>query len=216
MVGCNFRFHWGLVKVKEMLDGGRIGRAVFAHAEFGQYLPDWHPCEDYRRGYSAQKSLGGGIILDGVHELDYLHWLLGEFNEVYCRAGKVSQLEIDVEDTADFVLQMKSRAVATVHLDYIQRSYNRSLELVGEEGTILWSYQDNTVKLYTATEKNWQTFGKDAPYDANEMYVDEMKHFLRCIQGKEQPIVDGREGKRILETALAAKESSRTKKAVFL
>ena len=198
------------------MEEGRIGRVLSAHAEFGQYLPDWHPWEGYQGGYSAQKSLGGGIILDSVHELDYLHWLLGEFKEVYCSADKVSNLEIDVEDTADFVLRLESRAITSVHLDYLQRAYNRSLKLVGGEGTIIWSYQDNLVKLYSAAERKWQVFEKGVPYDANEMYVEEMKHFLRCIEGKDSPIMDGREGKRILETALAAKKSSQFKKAIGL
>ncbi|MFC1991139.1 Gfo/Idh/MocA family protein [Chloroflexota bacterium] len=216
MVGCNFRFHWGLKMVKIFLDEGKIGKVISARAEFGQYLPDWHPWEDYRQGYSAQQSLGGGIILDSIHELDYLNWLLGEVKQVYCYSDKMSNLEINVEDVSEMIFCLESKVIVSVHLDYIQRAYNRCLKIVAEEGTIIWSYQDNLVKFYLAGEGRWQTLEKNAPYDVNEMYVEEMKHFLCCIDGKDSPIADGKEGKRVLEIALAAKESARSSKVIFI
>lgn len=208
LVGCNFRFHWGLRLTRQLMEEGRIGRILFAQAEFGQYLPDWHPWEDYRRGYSAQKSLGGGIIIDSIHELDYLSWFLGKVKEIYCAADKLSSLEIDVEDIAEMILKFASGVIARVHLDYLQRDYNRSLKVVGENGIITWSFQDNSVKWYSGEERTWHDLGKNTPPDVNEMYVEEMKHFLHCIEGQESPLVDAREGKSILEIALAAKSSA--------
>ena len=68
LVGCNFRFQWGIRLAKQLVEEGKVGRVLFADAEFGQYLPDWHPWEDYRHSYSAQKALGGGIIFDSIHK----------------------------------------------------------------------------------------------------------------------------------------------------
>lgn len=67
MVACNLRFHPGLLRVKELVDAGSVGTVVACRAEFGQYLPDWRPAEDYRASYSARSELGGGVILDVVH-----------------------------------------------------------------------------------------------------------------------------------------------------
>ena len=63
LVGCNFRFHPGLRRVKQLIEDGSIGKVISARADFGQYLPDWHPWEDYRKGYSANRSMGGGVLL---------------------------------------------------------------------------------------------------------------------------------------------------------
>ncbi len=208
LVGCNFRFHWGLKLVKKMLDEGKIGSVLCARAVFGQYLPDWHPWEDYRKGYSANKTLGGGIILDALHEIDYIHWLMGKVDTVSCFAGKLSSLEIDTEDTAEILLCFQNRAIAEIHMDYVQRAYNRSCELIGEEGTITWSFQDNQVRLYSAKDKDWQLYAQDIPYETNQMYIAEMEHFLRCLRGEEQPALNAIEAMRELEIALAAKESS--------
>src|SRR5262249_50073259 len=92
LVGCNLRFHPGLIQVKRLLEEGAIGRVIAARVEVGQYLPDWHPQEDYRQGYSARRELGGGVILDAIHEIDYVRWLLGEIVAVACFGGKLSRL----------------------------------------------------------------------------------------------------------------------------
>ena len=216
LIGCNFRFHLGLMLVKQMLDEGKIGRPICIRAEFGQYLPDWHPWEDYRQGYSASKSLGGGIILDSVHEIDYVTWMLGNVIEVCCFAGKLSDLEIETEDVAELLLRFDDGALGEIHVDYVQRAYNRSCKIVGDEGTLLWSYQDNTVSFYTASAERWQVFEWPGSYDANEMYLREMEHFLACLTGAEQPQLDAVGAKRVLELALAAKESAQCGRKVLL
>jgi predicted dehydrogenase len=76
LVGCNFRFHPAMQELKRLVREGIAGRLVSARVQFGQYLPDWHPWEDYRQSYSARREMGGGIVLDRVHELDYLRWLM--------------------------------------------------------------------------------------------------------------------------------------------
>jgi len=216
LVGCNMRFHPGIALMKKLLDNKSIGKVICARVQAGQYLPDWHPSEDYRKGYSASKSLGGGIILDGIHEIDYIAWLMGEVSRVCCFAAKISSLEIDTEDTAEILLGFASGAVAEVHLDYVQRAYARSCQIIGEEGTILWDMNEKQVKLYTAADKKWQVFPQAADYDINQMYIDQMQHFLDCLEGKAIPLQDINAGKKALEIALAAKQSAESDRIIKL
>jgi len=213
-VGYNLRFHSGLNIVKKMIDDNKIGRILSAHIEVGQYLPDWHPWQDYREGYTAQKKLGGGIILDASHEIDYACWLMGEVKEVFCFANKISNLKVETEDIAEILLKFKSNVVALVHLDFIQRAYSRSCKLIGEEGTIIWDFMDKSVKVYSTENKKWEVYGiKEEP---NDMYLKEIKHFIRCLSEKEEPLVDAKVGKNVLNVALAAKQSAETHKVVRL
>jgi len=210
LVGCNMRFHPGLMKVKKLVDEEAIGRVVAARVEAGQYLPDWHPWEDYTQGYSARSDLGGGVILDGIHEIDYLRWILGEVKTVACFAGKLSHLEIDTEDTAAILLRFNNQAIGEVHLDYVQRAYGRSCHLIGEEGTIRWDYNEGSVRWYSAKSGKWKSISNPKGWEPNQMYVDELQHFLRCLAQEEQPVLDVFEGARVLEVALAAKASAET------
>jgi predicted dehydrogenase len=209
LVGCNLRFHPGLVRAKSLLDEKRIGRVVSCRAEFGQYLPDWHPWEDYRQGYSARKDLGGGVVLDAIHELDYVRWLMGEVVTVGALAGHLSHIEIDTEDTASILLRFSNGAFGEVHLDYVQRTYTRSCQIVGDEGTVAWEFgRAGEVRLFEAKTKAWETFPGPAGWEPNVMYVDEMRHFLACLNGREKPQQDLAEAAAVLDVALAVKESA--------
>ena len=214
LVGCNMRFHPGLLTVKELLEKGAIGRVVSVRAEFGQYLPDWHPWEDYRQGYSARQAQGGGVILDASHEIDYVRWLVGDVDKVACFSGKLSQLEIDTEDTAAILLHFVNGIIGEIHMDYVQRAYSRTCHVIGEEGTIRWDYTAGEVRWCSAETGRWQVFLNPAGWEPNQMYLDEMRHFLNCLAGEENPELDVFQGTEVLKIALAAKASAKTGRVV--
>jgi predicted dehydrogenase len=214
LVGCNLRFHPGLRAVKRLLDENAIGRVVAVRAEVGQYLADWHPYEDYRQGYSARHDLGGGVILDAIHELDYTRWLLGPVRSVVCFAGKLSHLEVQTEDTAAVLLRFASGAVGEVHLDYVQRAYSRTCQVIGDEGTIRWDYGAGEVRIFRAASKSWEVMPDLAGWQPNQMYVDELAHFLRCLDGEEKSTLGVFDAARVLDVALAAKASAESGRVV--
>lgn len=208
LVGCNMRFHPGLCELRRLLAENAIGRVIAARAEVGQYLPDWHPLEDYRRGYSARRELGGGVILDAIHEIDYLRWLLGPVADAVCLTGKLSQLEIDTEDTAAMLLRFKTGIFGEVHLDYVQRAYRRTCQIIGEEGTIHWDFGAGHVRWYSARSRRWSQYQNPDGWQVNQMYIDEMKHFLACLAGEAKPGLEVVEAAEVLRIALAAKQSA--------
>ena len=124
------RFNPSIRRIKELVDGGRIGKPLVLTYHSGQYLPDWHPWEDYRTSYSGRADLGGGALLTFSHELDSLCWALGAPSRVVAMAAHASALEIDTEDSAEMILQFPDGPLASVHVDYLRRPPQRSLEIV--------------------------------------------------------------------------------------
>jgi predicted dehydrogenase len=216
LVGCNLRFLPSLQRVKRLVEEGRIGRPQAARAHCGYYLPYWRPRTDYRQGYGARQATGGGIILDSIHEFDYLCWLLGEPREVFCYAGKVSTLEIDTEDSADVLLRFDYGAVASVHLDYLQRTYRRSCDLIGEDGVIVWDYISQQVTLYGKEDRHAEILQESINADLNHMFLEELRHFVACAETGAPPALDAAAGARVLGIALAAKSSAREGRPVRL
>jgi predicted dehydrogenase len=202
-VGYNLRFHPGLRLLRRLLSEGRIGRPLWIRAEVGQHLPDWHPSEDYRQGYSARRSLGGGVTLDLSHELDYVLWLLGPVDRVQALLCRVGDLEIDTEDVAEILLSFASGALGSVHLDYLARSPLRGCRLVGTAGTLEWDYFANEVRLFEAATGSWTRHAQEG-FERNQMYIDEMAHFLRCLRGEEPPEVDLEQAALVLRLVLEA------------
>jgi predicted dehydrogenase len=216
LVGYQFRYHPGLQKVKELLDTGRIGRPVSARAHWGEYLPYWHPWEDYRKAYSAQAQLGGGVILTLSHPLDYLRWLFGEVEEVFTFSGSLGDLDLDVEDTAEIGLQFLSGMLASVHLDYLQQPPEHFLEIIASDGTLVWKYYEGEIKWYESLQNKWQSWNTPKDFARNDMFLAQMRHFLALVGGETTPVCSLEDGIQDLRIALAALESSQSKKLVRL
>jgi predicted dehydrogenase len=184
----------------------------------GEYLPHWHPYEDYRESYAARADLGGGVVLTQIHELDYLHWLFGAPKKVFAIGGHWSHLELDVEDTASILMEgsYHDRPLPVhIHQDYLQSPASRQCEVIGDRGKAVLDLValSVTVKAYGGDASVVHSF---AGFDRNQLFLDQIRHFLECVEKRTRPIVDLREGAQSLRVALAAKESIITGKMVAL
>jgi predicted dehydrogenase len=206
-VAMNLRFHPGVVELKGLIDTGALGRILFAQASFGYDLRLWRPQDDYRKSYSARAELGGGVLLDAIHELDYLLWLLGPVASVSAETGHVSELEIDVEDVAVAALRFGSGALATVDLNFFEPSYRRACVVVGSDSVARWDWGQGTV---TITRDGTDDEIVDARCDVADTYRAVLADFLAAVSegvGERTPAEDGLAA---LQVAAAMKRSAET------
>lgn len=210
MVGCNMRFHPGPAKVKSLVDQGRTGKILFARVHTGSYLPSWRPHQDYRKSYSADSRLGGGCILDCIHEIDLVRWYMGEVEQVACMARHISSLDLDVEDVAALMFSHNCGAISEVHLDYVQRTYERGCQIVGEKGSITWDYSNGAVRYFESDTGTWDEFKQDPRWQVNDMYVEELRHFLGCVETRQRTTLPVEDAVAVMGIALAAKASAQS------
>ncbi|HEV7803427.1 MAG TPA: Gfo/Idh/MocA family oxidoreductase [Burkholderiales bacterium] len=210
---CNMRFHPGPAALRLSLH--RVGVPLFARAHVGNYLPSMRPGRDYRELYAARRSEGGGVVLDAVHEIDYLSWLFGPVRDVACRAGKLSDLDLDVEDHALLALGHDSAVETSAELDYLRPRKSRGCEIVGTEGVLVWHSDGKdpehcSVRLFRSGASDWETIVEIAAVDTARPYRDLMSAFLEEIRTPgTTPLASARDGARVLEIALAALDSAR-------
>tara|TARA_Y100000310_G_C20702067_1_gene830863 strand:- start:3028 stop:4023 length:996 start_codon:yes stop_codon:yes gene_type:complete len=207
-MGCNFRFHPCIMKIKKILDKNDLGRVISVQVESNSYLPDWHPYENYRFGYAARDDLGGGIALTCIHELDFLYWFFGDVKEIFSITGKYSDLEVTSDDLSAMIMIFKNNIVGELHLDYFQRPDFKSCKIKGTKSTLYWNSTNNEIKLFSQKNKSWKSIYKLKNYDSNQMYVDELKHFFKCIKNNKKTINDIDDGIKTLKVVLSAKKSS--------
>jgi predicted dehydrogenase len=215
-VGFQYRFHPGLRKAKEWIEQAALGRPVTAHAHYGDYLPAWHPWEDYRKSYSARSDLGGGVILTLSHPLDYLRWLLGEAEIVWGTSANAGGLGIETDDTADIGILFSSGVVAQVHLDYLQQPSSHTFEIVGTEATIRWDQSAGIAELDTRRNDSVERQRSPAGFDRSAMFVAEMEHFIQVCRGEAEPLCPLSDGVASLQLALAAEQAVRQAKTISL
>lgn len=208
LVGYQFRYHPSLRAIRTWLSDGRIGGIIAAHAHWGEYLPGWHPWEDYRRGYAARSDLGGGVLLTLSHPIDYLRWLLGEVVAVGAVCDRLSKLEVATEDTALLTVRFGRGAVGSIHLNYVQRPPEHTLKIIGERGTIAWNQADQAARLFTMDPETEDLFRPPEGFSRDTLFRDEMKHFLECITEGCTPQCTLEDGIAALRITEAAKRSA--------
>ena len=217
-VGYQMRFHPCLQRLHEMVQEKKVGRILSVRADVGEYLPGWHTYEDYRQGYAARQDLGGGVILSQIHEFDYLYWLFGMPRRIFTLGGHLSSLEVDVEDTADILMECEMNGhpiPVSLHQDYIQNPSKRGCEIVGDAGKILVDIRTLKVDVFDGQGNSVETSSYEG-FQRNQQFLDELNYFLDGLDGKQVPLVNLREAAQSLRMALAAKESLATGKIVEL
>jgi predicted dehydrogenase len=221
LVGFQFRHHPTLNKARELIRSNAIGKLLTVHAHWGEYLPNWHPWEDYRQSYAARADLGGGVIVTLAHPLDYLRFIVGEVDALWSFNGHVSPLEITVDDVAEIGLKFKNGAIGGMHLNYVQRPPVHRLEIVGTKGTLRWDNSDGILRLYQMSMPFGsysdnppapvvETFSPPEGFERNQLFAAQTRHFLEIVRGEKEPVCSLEDGIRALKMALAAIESQST------
>lgn len=220
MTAYNLRFSPSLQRFRELIQGKRVGSVLSVRAEVGQFLPSWRPEVDYRETVSAKASLGGGVLLELSHEIDYLRWLFGEIEWVSAIQRKQSELEIDVEDTAHLILGFAAEPgvtpmMAALNMDCLRHDTTRQCTVIGEKGSLRWNAVVGSIEIFEQGGVSWEILFKDDG-QRDDSYVAEWRHFLSCASTGTPPIVSGHDGLAVLRVIEAARESSKTGSIVHM
>jgi predicted dehydrogenase len=209
MVGYQLRFHPCLIRLAEVLHSGVLGNLLGVRAVIGEYLPDWHPYEDYRIMYAARADLGGGVVLSQIHEFDYLYSLFGLPSRIYALGGHWSELDVDVEDTASILMEatVEGRPLPIqLHQDFLQSPPSRQCEIIGDRGRAILDFHALTVSLFTRNNAVPEVFRLEN-FDRNTLFLDQTRYLLDCVKTRSKPVADLADGIQSLRMALAVKES---------
>lgn len=214
-VGYQNRFHPCIIMAKKLVENRKIGNILAVNAEIGECVKNWHKYEDYRNMYACRKDLGGGVVVTQIHELDYLYYLFGVPKTIYAIGGKLSDLEIDVEDVVNILMGYEiggNYIPVNVYEDYIQVPARRKCRIIGTKGKIEFDLLSSTFKLYN--ELGEIEYQEIYEFERNNMFLSEMKEFIDCIEKDRDSAISFNEGKKSLEMAVAVKESMKTGKPV--
>jgi predicted dehydrogenase len=211
MVGYQLRYHPGYLRIKQLLADKALGRLASADLHFGEWLPGMHPYEDYRESHAARADQGGGVILCLSHEIDVAYWLFGKPRSVYALGGHLSDLEMNVEDTAEIFLSCTDAGRSFpvhIHLDFLQKPARRYIHIVGEKGSLVFDYGTNRLQLNLLDAVPEITVYDQ--FQRNDMFLHEVRDFIASGDANKKPPIPLEEGADVLNICLAAKKSLQT------
>lgn len=216
MCGYNLRYLSSLNHLRLLVQRESIGKVFSIRSEVGQRLQDWRPQVDYRTTVSAIRKLGGGVLFELSHEIDYLMWLFGAINWVFATLTTQSDLDIDVEDTAHILFGFNRKSnghqiIANLTMDYIRSDPTRTCVITGELGTLKWDALNNTIHIYRSDKTGWELLF-DAPKE--DTYYAEWTCFLNAVTSMDASTNNGQEGLNVLKVIKSAQESSKKQRIV--
>ncbi len=216
---CTLRFHPLIKKIKELVEEKVIGKILSFTYHSGQYLPDWHPWEDYRKFYVSKRETGACREIVPF-ELVWLTWIFGEISEVTCFKDKLTSLETNIDDIYQILLRFKEGILGHMMVDVISRIPHRLCRIISEEGEIEMDWTKKELFIYKAKSKSLEKFkepeGKieEGYIHSENMYIEEIKKFLDAIKGTCDFGYSFEEDLKILKILYNAEKSSRTKKHI--
>lgn len=214
-VGYNLRFSTSLKTFKSYIDDGIVGDVWSIRSEIGKYLPSWRPQSDYKTTVSAQKFLGGGVVNELSHEIDYLLWIFGNIRWVRAVTSRHSNLKVDVEDTAYILMGFKhinKNIIASLNMDFIRHDNKRECIVIGSLGSLKWDGIQGTVELWKKNQNSWEELFRLK--DLDETYKREWDNLEHCFLNNEEPSINGFDGLKTLSVLEYIKKSSQSKGVV--
>lgn len=201
--GFMLHAHEHINEIKSILSKKSLGQVCYVRAAVGQWLPDWRPERDYRAGYASKSDLGGGVLLDLIHEVELVQSLFGKIKDKRIYKGNCKRLAIETESIATINGVFDNGAICHIEMDYIRRKYLRELEIVGDLGSIYWDYSNHKLIFYQTNHKDIIEDLSDHEFSRNSMYLDHMRHFIVRIENPSiRALSDLRESISALETVL--------------
>ena len=218
---CTMRHHPSVRTVHRLVESGVAGRPLTFQHHCGQWLPDWHPWEDYRAFYVSRRVTGACREIVPF-ELTWLTHTFGPVLRVSAQKAKLTRLEADIDDLYQLQLEFASGVHGQLQVDVIARQPYRQFKLLSEEAVVTWDSTTKTVACWTAAKQAWETHVEPAGtveqgyVNAEDMYVDEMRAFLDAVAGRApwpNSLADDAACLAVLE---AAEESAATGRRVEL
>jgi predicted dehydrogenase len=189
---CTMRYFPGPKRVKELVRSGVIGRVLNFNYQTGQYLPDWHPWEPIESFYVSSRQTGGGREIVPF-ELAWLNDVFGDPEPLACVKAKLTDLNADIDDVYHCLLRYPGRVLANLTVEVISRPHaTRELRVLGSEGEIVFSGDENCVRYATTGAAEWvrTELGKgsiESGYiNPEEPYIAELGDFLRAVRGNDR------------------------------
>jgi predicted dehydrogenase len=194
-VACNLRFNPCITFLKENLNNKEL-KVNEINVYCGSYLPDWRPGVDFKKNYSAQSKMGGGVHLDLIHEIDYIIWLFGLPKSYTSVKRSVSSLSIDSIDYANYIL-LYEKFTTSIILNYYRKKVKREIEILFDQKTWNVNLINNTI-----INDDGNVIFKSDKFDVLQTYKLQLEYFVNCLKSKKIPMNSLQESIPVLKICL--------------
>jgi len=191
------RYHEVIVKLKNIVESGLLGKIFNIEINVGQYLPSWRENKNFNDSVSVSSFLGGGVLLELSHELDYCNWIFGETTLIHSSIRNLNELGIEVEEVADLFFINKKNQLISIHMDFLQKKPTRFCNLITEKGNLYCDIIGKKIELHN--ENSIEILYSNSSYDTNDMYISILKDFIESSESRNETLPTVIESLKVVE-----------------
>jgi len=219
---CTMLFNPLFKEIKKVIQNGSLGKIYFINHHTGQYLPDWHPWENYRDFFVSKKNTGGAKEMVAF-ELIWMTDIFSNISTLYSEQDKISDLDIDIDDIYQIMIKFENNVRCNMIIDVVSKPALKECIVIGEKGTLKCDFVKKSIFIYK--NNKWLrkkidtgkiTKGYSSGIPAERVYEEEIKNFIQFLNHKKEYPFDFITELKILKTLDAMKLSnSKGKKLKF-
>lgn len=204
-MSSTFLYRNEIKKIKSLVHDAKCLANYIYHV--GQYLPDWHPWENYNDFFVSDKRSNGCREIFAI-ELPWLTDTFGEIIEVDVVKNKMSNLKLNYNDNYLVILQHSSGHKGILAVDVVSRRAVRDLEIFGERLYIQWDGSPKGLRMYDYDQKRdlYLEIYKEidqldnySSFVVENAYYNEIVSFFEAVLMGEPPLYSFEKDRRILE-----------------
>ena len=178
-VGYNLRFHPVIIFLKKFLNKKRIFSVnITSHS----YLPDWRKI-NYRKSVSAKKVLGGGVLLELSHELDFIKWIFDEIKILFSFNKRISKLDINTDDILSIAAKLRRNIFLNLNINFFSKITNRTIKIDGDSFSLNADLINNKIIIIEKNKKkiiNFSSFNIIDSYKLQFLEIIKKKPSMIC------------------------------------
>ena len=223
------RFSPANIALKQAVDSGRFGKLTL-----GDTFVKWWRTQEYydSGGWRGTWALdgGGSYMNQGIHNVDLIQWFMGDVVEVAAITDTLAHKRIEVEDTGVAALRFKNGAIGTITCTTsVWPGLLKKTEIHGTQGSVIveqddvlmWEFekkarQDAGIRKKFAKGQSGTGGASDPSAISFTGHMEQMKDFIKAVEAKKKPAIDGIEGRKSVELILSIYKSSWTGRRVTL
>jgi predicted dehydrogenase len=219
-IGYNLRYLDSLNYFRNQIKNDLIGKVHSIRAEVGQNLATWREGVDYKNTSSASSYLGGGVLLELSHEIDYLLWIFGGIEWVQSSIFKHKYRELDVEDTSLTIINFNNidnnrQISCSLNMDFMRHDSVRNCYAIGDKSTLLWDGVNGIVSIFNPDISKWNVLFH-ATDELTKSYINLWKAIIEMPDHPSDSKATIKDGIDVLMVVEAIKKSSKDEERVYL
>jgi predicted dehydrogenase len=213
---ATWRFYAPLAALARALKEPDAPTVTAVHHEYADYLPRWHPWEEYWEFYAGARCQTAAAREMVPFEFEWLCWLFGEVEEVSAVVARLGRWRTDIDDSYFLHVRFASGMPATVRIELHREAAARRAVICGSGRSYQLDFNAPLLQRFESQTNTWQSVqipeSRTASSEFERVYAAEIAAFVNAVTDAAEYPKSWSEDRHLSDVLMAAEASARERR----